>query len=99
MLDPRPYAVGEIVDLYRQYPHIGPVLPAMGYSETQVAELRATIDRSDAEFVVAGTPIDLGRDVQPRLPVVRTRYEYADGGVPDLWSVIGPFVDRLPRRA
>jgi predicted GTPase len=75
------------------------VLPAVGYDETQLAALRATIDASDAEVVVAATPIDLAALVRPRKPVVRARYEYADAGEPTLGAIVDAFLAARPPRA
>jgi predicted GTPase len=92
IVDPRPFAVPAIAALYDRYPHIGPVLPAMGYSPDQRRELAATINASGADIVVAGTPIDLARDLALDLPVVRARYEYADAGEPALWPLVETFL-------
>jgi len=75
IVDPRPFAVGSIRALYERFPHLKNVVPAMGYTGEQVAELEATINNSDAEVVVAGTPIDLKRAIKVRKPVVRVRYD------------------------
>jgi len=82
IVDPRPFAAPEIAAVYAQYPHIGPVLPAEGYSEAQLDALRQTIAATDAQVVVAATPIDLGALIRIGKPVVRVRYEYADAEVP-----------------
>ena len=78
IVDPRDYAVGSVAGRYEEYPHLGPVLPAMGYSEGQIADLEATIRAAEPEAVVAGTPFDLGRVVDVDVPVVRVRYELAE---------------------
>jgi predicted GTPase len=78
LINPRDCAVGEIAETFRQYPHIGPVLPALGYSVAQRKALQQTIEASGAEVVVTGTPIDLNRVVPLSIPVVRARYEYAE---------------------
>ncbi|MEZ5557198.1 MAG: hypothetical protein R3E86_01435 [Pseudomonadales bacterium] len=88
LVDPRPFARGGIEEVYRQYPHIGPVLPAVGYSSSQRAALAATIEASDAEVVVAGTPIDFARAVPLDLPGVRARYGYAAAGEPQLLALV-----------
>ena len=90
IVDPRPFAAGEIAAVFAQYPHIGAVLPAIGYSAVQIEALRATIERSDAEVVVAATPVDLARLLGIRTPVVRARYEFEEAGQPSLAG----FVDR-----
>src|SRR5699024_12089214 len=61
IIDPKPYAVGSLIDTFKQYPHLDHVLPAMGYGEEQLKDLEATINQSDADVVIIGTPIDLNR--------------------------------------
>ena len=77
LVDPRPFAVGSIVGTFEKYSNTGPVLPAMGYGEEQIAELEATIQGSDAEVVVVGTPIDLARLIEIDKPVVKASYDLA----------------------
>lgn len=74
LIDPRPYAVGTIATTFAKFPHIGPLLPAMGYGDAQVRELEATINASPAELVVVATPIDLTQLVNVRVPAVRATY-------------------------
>ncbi len=74
IIDPRKYAAGSLSKVYAQYPHLGAVLPAMGYSEAQVKELEATINAADCDVVVAGTPINLASLLKLSKPVVRVRY-------------------------
>jgi predicted GTPase len=88
VVDPRDSAAPEILRMYAAYPHIGPVLPAMGYGDAQLAELRATINASRAEVVIAATPMDLARLGGIERPVVRARYSYADAGEPTLASLV-----------
>jgi predicted GTPase len=80
ILDARPFAVGSIARVYEEYPHLHRILPAMGYSEEQVRELESTIERSDAEFVVDGSPVDLRHLIRIRPPLLRVAYEYEDLG-------------------
>jgi predicted GTPase len=94
IVDPRPFAVGSIADTYRQYPDVGPILPAMGYGEQQVRDLGATIERVPCDVVVVGTPIDLSRLVAIRQPVVRVRYELQEVGRPDLADALAGFLER-----
>ncbi len=89
LIDPRPFAVGEIKATFDAYPDIGVLLPAMGYSEQQLADLQATINASDAESVVIGTPIDLRRVVDLVPPAVRVRYDLQELGSPTLRDVLG----------
>jgi predicted GTPase len=94
MVDPRPHAVGSIADTYARYPHIGPVLPAMGYSTEQLADLQATIDATPCDAVIAGTPIDLGRLVTCAAPIRETGYDLEELGEPRLADVLAPIVAR-----
>jgi predicted GTPase len=91
-VDPRPYAVGSIAETFRAYPSIGLVLPAMGYSQHQIEELRASIDAADCDVVVAGTPIDLRRVVGTARPVRQARYELRELDHPDLADVLAPIL-------
>jgi predicted GTPase len=92
IVDPRPYAVGKLVDTYRTYPNIGVLLPAMGYGDDQVHDLEATIARVPCDTVVIGTPIDLTRLVRIERPTVRVRYELQEIGRPTLEDVLAPLV-------
>ncbi len=76
-VDPRPYAVGSIAEVLAKYPALEPLVPAMGYSERQVAELRTTLDAVPADAVLAATPIDLTRLMELAKPVIRVRYDLA----------------------
>jgi predicted GTPase len=82
VVDPRPYAVGTIKETYSHYPHIGPVLPAMGYSTDQIQDLECTINGADCDLVVFATPIQLTRILSINKPALRVRYEYRDHGRP-----------------
>ncbi|MGQ9582678.1 MAG: cyclic 2,3-diphosphoglycerate synthase [Thermoplasmatota archaeon] len=95
ILDPRPYAVGSIKGIYEAYPHLGPVLPAMGYTDQQCEELEQVINSAPCELVISGTPIDLGRAIKVRKPIVRVRYELQEIGKPDLSQVIDRFIARM----
>ncbi|MEM2081545.1 MAG: cyclic 2,3-diphosphoglycerate synthase [Candidatus Bathyarchaeia archaeon] len=75
LVNPKPYAVGSIRETYVQYPHLGAVLPAVGYSEMQIAELEATINATPCDVVLIGTPIDLRRVIKVDKPTVRVKYE------------------------
>jgi predicted GTPase len=92
LVDPRPAAVGSIADTYASNPHIGAVLPAMGYGDEQLADLAATIAATDCDAVVVGTPIDIARLIDIPHPVRRARYESADAGSPTLAEVLMPHV-------
>lgn len=95
IVDPRAAAAPEIADIYRRYPHIGRVLPAIGYSDAECAALRATINNSQADVVVAATPADLTHLMRIDKPVIRARYQFAEAGTPTLASVVDEFLGRL----
>ncbi len=80
IIDPRPFARGAIAETLRRYPHLDRTLPAIGYGEEQLADLRATLAATKADLVVSGTPLDLSRLIQLDMPIVRARYRYADAG-------------------
>jgi predicted GTPase len=81
LVNPKPYAVGSIKETYAQYPHLGSILPAVGYGEKQIAELEETINTTPCDVVLIGTPIDLRRVIKVNKPTVRVKYEL---------QVIGP---------
>jgi len=88
LVDPRPFAVGTIAETFRAYPHVGELLPAMGYGRAQVEELRETIARSNAELVLVGTPIDLRRLIELDRPALRVTYRLQELGDPTLEDVL-----------
>lgn len=88
IVDPRPFAVGSIGEVFARFPHIGPVLPAMGYDDEQLRELEATIDAAECDVVVTGTPFDLSRLISTRHPLRHARYEIREVGHPTLHEVI-----------
>ena len=94
IVDPKPFAVGSIKEAYRKYPHLGMLLPALGYSDKQVAELKETIDSVPCDVVVMGTPIDLRRVITIDKPTVRVRYELKVLGTVSLEQILGDFVER-----
>ena len=94
IVDPRAYAVPQIAEVYARYPHIGSVLPAMGYFPAQLKALEATINNAEADVVVAATPSDLSSLMQLNKPVVRARYEFAEVGKPSLSAQIEKFLAR-----
>ena len=97
-MDPRPYAVGSIRKTFEDYPAIGTVLPAMGYSDEQLRDLEGTINAAECDAVVAGTPIDLARLIKSRRPIRRATYELQEIGEPTLAQVLRPLVERAKAR-
>ncbi|WP_319408445.1 cyclic 2,3-diphosphoglycerate synthase [uncultured Desulfosarcina sp.] len=88
LADPRPYLKGTLAETFQTYPHIGTLLPAMGYSPGQIKDLEATINDCLCDLVLSATPIDLTAVVSVNKPVVRVRYEYRDNSKPTLEEVI-----------
>ena len=88
LVDPRPYTVGKITETFETYPEIGTLLPAMGYGEQQMKDLEATINATECEAVVIGTPINLGRFINIKHPNTRVYYELGEIGSPNLKSII-----------
>jgi predicted GTPase len=91
LVDPRPYAVGSIRDTFAKYGHVGSLLPAMGYSEKQLAELEETIRRTPCDFVLIATPIDLRHLIPIAQPSLRVTYEVCERGPSKLSGVIREF--------
>jgi predicted GTPase len=88
LIDPRAAAVGSIAKTFKDYPHVGALLPAMGYGRKQMDDLRATIEASGAELVLIGTPIDLRRLIDFDVPALRVTYRLQEIGEPTLESVL-----------
>jgi predicted GTPase len=88
LVDPRPYAVRSIATTFEKYPHIGPLLPAMGYGEEQIKDLQETINRTECDLVLVATPIDLRRLIEVRHPMDRVRYELQVIGRPTLKGIL-----------
>jgi predicted GTPase len=88
IVDPRPFAVGSISSTYEKYPTTGNVLPAMGYGQKQMRELEQTINKSDVDLVLIGTPIDLRRLLKLNKPSQRIRYELQEIGEPTLAAIL-----------
>ena len=94
-VDPRDTAPPPLADVYGAWPHIGPVLPAVGYSPAQLAALEQTINAADADVVVVATPCRLAELIDIRKPVVCARYEYAESQTPGLGATVDRFLEHL----
>jgi predicted GTPase len=88
LVDPRPFAVGSIAQIFEDYPNLGSLLPAMGYGHEQMEDLRETIARSDAELVLIGTPIDLRRLIEFDKPALRVTYRLQELDEPGLAEIL-----------
>jgi len=92
IVDAEPYAVGSIKAVYKKYPRLKRILPAMGYGGKQVKDLEETINAADCDLVLSGTPVDLRRSVKVNKPIVRVRYELDEIGHPNLEDVLHEFL-------
>ncbi|MDO9548614.1 MAG: cyclic 2,3-diphosphoglycerate synthase [Candidatus Marinimicrobia bacterium] len=92
-VDPRPFTVGKLSETFQIYPNIGKLLPAMGYGEQQIRDLEATIENTDCDSVIIGTPIDLNRIVKINKPNTRVYYDLQEIGHPNLQEILGDFVE------
>ena len=99
IVDPRPYAVGSLRDVFAAWPQLTNVLPAMGYSDEQLRELEQTVNAVDCDVVVTGTPIDLSRLVASRHPIRHVRYELEEVGAPRVADVLAPIVEQAKASA
>src|SRR6266540_1801621 len=88
LIDPRSCAVGSIAETFERYPHVGALLPAMGYGREQMEDLRETIHRCNADLVLIGTPIDLRRLIDLDKPALRVTYKLQEMGEPTLKNVL-----------
>jgi len=94
IIDPREFAVGSIVDTFNKYTHLSKVLPAMGYGKKQMKELEQTINNTDCELVVSGTPIDITRVLKSSKPIVRVRYGVGEKTRDELEQIINDFTKK-----
>jgi predicted GTPase len=94
IVDPREAADPALAAVFARFPHLGRVLPALGYDAAQLEALRRTLDAADADVIVSGTPFDVARRIAPNKPVVRARYAYADAGEPTLGRIVDDFLAR-----
>ncbi len=92
IVEARRYAVGSLREVYRDYPHLSTVLPAMGYGAAQIRELEQTINSADCDLVIIGTPVDLRRIMTITHPAVRVQYELEERGKPDLDDIVGEWL-------
>jgi predicted GTPase len=92
IIDPRPYAVGSIAEIFRTYPHIGPLLPAMGYSAAQTKELRQTIESTPCDMILSATPIDINRIMTLSKPVIRVFYDIVEEKGAPLKTIVSAFL-------
>ena len=94
IVDPRPFVIGKLAETFNIYPNIGKLLPAMGYGKQQIKDLEATIDKTECDSVIIGTPIDLNRIIKINKPNTRVYYNLQEIGDPNLEQVIDDFIKK-----
>ena len=94
IIDPRSFAVGSITDTFNKYTHLSKVLPAMGYGKKQIKELEQTINNTDCDLVVSGTPIDITRVLTADKPIVRVRYSVGKETAKELEKIVNIFIEK-----
>ena len=92
IIDPRPYTVGKLSETFDHYPEIGTLLPAMGYGDEQIEDLETSINNTECESVIIGTPIDLRRIIDIKHPSTRVTYDLQEIGLLTLDEVLQPFL-------
>jgi predicted GTPase len=95
IVDPRPYAKGSLARVYADYPHIGPVIPAMGYSEAQLQDLRETLGAVPCDLVLSATPVDLARLLRLDKPMLQVSYDFVECSPGALRAEIDAMIKRL----
>jgi len=96
IVDPRPFIVGKLKETFNTYPDIGTLLPAMGYGDQQLKDLETTINNTQCDAVIIGTPIDLNRIIKINKPNTRVYYDLQEIGQPDFEQILGDFILTLP---
>ena len=92
LIDPRKYTVGKLSETFDHYPQIGTLLPAMGYGDEQIKDLETTINNTECQGVIIGTPIDLRRIIDIKHPCTRVTYDLQEIGHPTLDEILNPFL-------
>ena len=93
LIDPRKYTVGKLSETFNHYPKIGTLLPAMGYGDEQIKDLETTINNTECQGVIIGTPIDLRRIINIKHPCTRVTYDLQEVGHPTLDEILNPFLN------
>ena len=93
LIDPRKYTVGKLSETFNHYPKIGTLLPAMGYGDEQIKDLETTINNTECQGVIIGTPIDLRRIINIKHPCTRVSYDLQEVGHPTLDEILNPFLN------
>ncbi len=94
IIDPRPYLVGSLLDMFKEFPHIANIVPAMGYNEQQLKDLELTLNNSQCDIIIDGSPIDLAKLVNINKPIVRVSYDIEAIESPTIEDVLDKFIEK-----
>jgi len=94
IIDPRPYATGQLKQTFKKYPHVQKVLPAMGYGRPQMKELELAINSAKCDTVILATPARLERFLKINKPCVNVGYKFEEIGRHRLDGILASFLRR-----
>ena len=94
VIDPRPYLVGSLIVMFEEFPHIANIVPAMGYNEQQLKDLEMTLNNSECDIIIDGSPIDLGKLINCNKPIVRVSYDIKAIKSPTIEEVLDIFIEK-----
>jgi len=67
----------------------------MGYGDEQLKDLETTINNTDCDSVIIGTPIDLNRIITIKKPNTRVYYDLQEIGSPNLDELLEDFLESI----
>jgi predicted GTPase len=98
IIDAEKHAAGSIKELYKRFPHLKNILPAMGYNPRQIKELEQTINRAECDVVIDGSPVNLSRILKIKKPIINVRYYLDEIGKPNLETVLNDFLHKKSKK-
>ncbi|MCP4760340.1 MAG: GTPase [archaeon] len=98
IIDPKPYVTGSLKDIYEEFPQISEIVPAMGYNDQQIKDLQETINKAECEYVLDGSPIDLGKLIECNKPIIRIGYDIEARGSPTIEEVLNIFEEKYLKK-
>ncbi len=94
IVDPRPYLVGSMKEVYEEFPQITEIVPAMGYNDDQIENLEKTLNNVKADIILNGSPIDLTKLIKANKPIVKVTYDIEATRKPSIEDVLDNFIDK-----
>ncbi len=94
IINPRPYLVGSMKEVFEEFPHISDIVPAMGYNGQQIKDMEETLNKADADIIIDGSPIDLGKLIKSNKPIMRVRYDIEAIKSPTIEEVLDEFISK-----